>query len=99
MTLQRYGVDADGLESIYGSVPRTLEHFELDKKQIDVQETLGKYFYITVNTYVYSTPFYAPTLKDGAYRFVVVSASSHPSVPSSVHPKLVLCITPKVREP
>ena len=39
--LQRLGHDAEQLENIYGSVPRTEAHFDLQRHQIDVQETLG----------------------------------------------------------
>lgn len=38
--LKRFG-DAEQLESIYGSVPRTEAHFDLQRHQIDIQETLG----------------------------------------------------------
>ncbi|XP_045158360.2 tyrosine-protein kinase SYK-like [Mercenaria mercenaria] len=41
VTLQRLGMDADRLEDIYGSVPRTLAHFDLKPDQVDLQETLG----------------------------------------------------------
>jgi hypothetical protein len=42
VTLQRLGMDADKLEDIYGSVPRTLKDFDLKRSQIEIQETLGK---------------------------------------------------------
>ena len=42
--LQRLGHDAEGLESIYGSVPRTEAHFDLQRHQIEIQETLGIYY-------------------------------------------------------
>ena len=45
--LQRLGHDAEGLESIYGSVPRTEAHFDLQRHQIEIQETLGIYFIVT----------------------------------------------------
>lgn len=41
VTLQRLGMDANRLEDIYGSVPRTLAHFDLKKDQIELDEVLG----------------------------------------------------------
>lgn len=41
LMLQRLGHDAEQLESIYGSVPRTEAHFDLKRDQIEIQETLG----------------------------------------------------------
>ena len=40
--LERLGHNADQLESIYGSVPRTEAYFDLQRHQIEIQETLGK---------------------------------------------------------
>ena len=42
LMLQRLGHDAEQLESIYGSVPRTEAHFDLKRDQIEIQETLGR---------------------------------------------------------
>ena len=46
LMLQRLGHDAEELESIYGSVPRTEAHFDLQRHQIEIQETLGWYLFI-----------------------------------------------------
>ncbi|XP_052774954.1 tyrosine-protein kinase SYK-like isoform X2 [Mya arenaria] len=41
VTLKGLGVNADELEDIYGSVPRTLNDFDLKPNQIDLQDALG----------------------------------------------------------
>lgn len=41
MMLQKLGHDAEQLENIYGSVPRTEAQFDLQRHQIEIQETLG----------------------------------------------------------
>lgn len=82
MTLQRYGVDADGLESIYGSVPRTLEHFELNKNQIDVQETLGSGQFGSVCKG-------KCTLKNGQEIPVAIKTLKKEDCPSNQEPELI----------
>ncbi|KAL4236866.1 hypothetical protein ACF0H5_005251 [Mactra antiquata] len=41
ITIKGLGMDANELECIYGSVPRTIAHFDLKRSQIELEEELG----------------------------------------------------------
>lgn len=42
LSLKSLGMNADELEGIYGCLPRTLNHFDLRRSQLDLQDELGK---------------------------------------------------------
>jgi len=43
VSLKALGMDADELEGIYGCVPRTLNNFDLNRNQLDLQDELGRF--------------------------------------------------------
>ena len=41
--LDRFGLNAESLEGIYGSLPRNETTFDLKPEQVELQETLGEW--------------------------------------------------------